>query len=55
MSGLFRVYWAGIAEDDLKNIISYIAEESPTNARKIFNDIKEKASSLGQFPERSIF
>ena len=52
MSALFRVYWAGIAEDDLKNIISYIAEESPTNARKSFNDIKEKSSSLGQFPER---
>ena len=52
MSALFRVYWAGIAEDDLKNIISYIAEKSPTNARIIFSNIIEKAFSLTQFPER---
>ena len=52
MSDLFRVYWAAIAEDDLKNIISYIAEESPVNARKIFSNIKEQAFSLTQLPER---
>lgn len=52
MSTTYKIYWANIAEDDLKSIIFYIAEESPTNARTIFGKIKEKASSLTQFPER---
>jgi len=52
MSKSFKVHWAGIAEEDLKNIILYIAEDSPTNARAIFNTVKEKASSLTQLPER---
>ena len=52
MTALFKVHWAGIADEDLKNIILYIAEDSPANARIIFDKIKEKASSLTQFPER---
>jgi plasmid stabilization system protein ParE len=52
MSTKYKVHWAGVAEDDLKNMILYIAENSPTNARIIFEKIKEKASSLTQFPER---
>ena len=48
----FKVHWARIAEEDLTNIILYIAEDSPTNARVIFNKIKAKASSLTQFPEK---
>jgi len=48
----YKVSWASIAESDLNNIILFIADESPTNARKIFNKIKEKASSLTQIPER---
>ena len=52
MSTPFKVHWASVAEDDLKNIILYIAEDSPTNARIIFEKIKEKASSLIHFPER---
>ena len=52
MNSQYKVAWASVAEIDLSNIILYIAEESPVNARKIFNKIKEKASSLKQFPER---
>lgn len=52
MSIPFKVHWAGIAEEDLKNIILYIAEDSPTNARNILEKIKEAASSLTHFPER---
>ncbi len=52
MNTTYKVLWANIAEDDLKNIILYIAEDSPANARTIFEKIKEKASSLTQFPER---
>ncbi len=50
--GTYSVYWAATAEDDLKDIILYIAENSPVNAGSIFEKIKEKASSLAQFPER---
>ena len=52
MNTTYKVLWANIAEDDLKNIILHIAEDSPANARTIFEKIKEKASSLTQFPER---
>lgn len=48
----YKVHWAGVAEDDLKNILLYIAADSPANALTIFEKIKEKASSLTQFPER---
>ncbi len=52
MNTPFKVHWADIAEDDLRNIILYIAEDSSTNARNIFEKIKETASSLTHFPER---
>lgn len=52
MSTPFKVHWAGVAEQDLKNIILYIAEDSPTNARNIFEKIKETASGRTHFPER---
>lgn len=52
MSTVFKVHWSGIAEEDLKNIILYVAEDSPTSARNIFQKIKETISSLTLFPER---
>ena len=52
MSTVFKVHWADVAEDDLQSILLYIAEDSPANARKFFEKIKEKASSLSQLPER---
>jgi plasmid stabilization system protein ParE len=52
MSTPYKVHWAGIAEEDLRNIILYIAEDSPTNARIIFEKIKDKAASLTNCPER---
>lgn len=52
MSILFKVRWASVAEDDLKGVIEYIAEDSPQNAEGVFNKIKETASVLTRFPER---
>ena len=52
MSTTYKIHWASVAEDDLKSIILYIAEDSQTNARSIFEKIREKASGLMQFPER---
>ncbi|GAF99667.1 unnamed protein product, partial [marine sediment metagenome] len=51
MSQEYNIIWADIAEKDLKNIIEYIADDSPLNAQKVFKKIKEKASSLYSFPD----
>jgi len=48
----YKVHWAKVAEDDLKNILLYIAADSPANAVTIFGKIRGKASSLAQFPGR---
>jgi len=52
MKKKYQVIWSKIAENDLKNIIEYIADDNPTNALKIFKSIKQKASNLNDFPER---
>ncbi|MBT4875918.1 MAG: type II toxin-antitoxin system RelE/ParE family toxin [Desulfobacula sp.] len=52
MSSKYKVIWASIAEKDLKNIIEYIAEESPQNALKILTKIRQNASGLYTLPER---
>lgn len=52
MNSLYKVHWAGVAEEDLKGIIMYIAEDCPAKARTIFEKIQEKAASLTQVPER---
>lgn len=52
MSKEYKVIWADIAEADLKNIIEYIADESIVNTRKVFNKIREGASSLFILLER---
>ncbi len=48
----YEVLWSNIAEIDLKNIIEYIAEDSPSNTFKIFKNIKQKVSTLYTFPEK---
>ncbi len=52
MKKKYQVMWSNIAENDLKSIIEYIAEDSPHTALKIFNNIKSKASDPNTFPER---
>ena len=52
MNKKYQVVWSNIAENDLKNIIEYIADDSPPNALKIFKSIEQKASGLNTFPER---
>ena len=51
MSKKYQVVWSNIAENDLKNIIEYIADDNPSNAFKIFKSIKQKASKLFTLPE----
>lgn len=52
MTKKYKVVWSNIAENDLINIIEYIAIDSRSNAVKIFNRIKEKTSRLYHSPER---
>jgi addiction module RelE/StbE family toxin len=52
MKKKYDVVWSSIAENDLKNIVEYIADDSPLNASRIFKRIKQKASSLYTSPER---
>ncbi|PIQ45591.1 MAG: plasmid stabilization protein [Deltaproteobacteria bacterium CG12_big_fil_rev_8_21_14_0_65_43_10] len=52
MSLKYDIIWAGVAENDLKVIIEYIATDSPANALKTLKKIKQKASSLYTLPER---
>jgi plasmid stabilization system protein ParE len=52
MNKKYEVVWSNVAENDLRNIIGYIAADSPSNALKIFRRIKQKSSSLYTFPGR---
>jgi plasmid stabilization system protein ParE len=52
MNKKYKVEWATVAESDLKQIIDYIAAESPGNALHLFKKIRQKASNLYAFPER---
>jgi len=52
MNKNYEVIWSNVAENDLKNIIEYIAVDRPSNALKIFKNLKQKASSLYTFPDR---
>lgn len=52
MTSEYKVIWANVAENDLKNIIAHIAEDNPQNALNILNKIRQKASHLYTLPER---
>jgi toxin ParE1/3/4 len=48
----YQVAWAAAAQNDLKQIIDYIAIKSPGNASQILRKIKEKVSDLYALPDR---
>lgn len=52
MNKTSEVIWANVAENDLKNIIEYIAADNPSDALRIFKNIKQTASNLYILPER---
>jgi toxin ParE1/3/4 len=52
MSKKLDVIWAHVAENDLKEIIGYIAADSPAQALKILQKIKQQAFRLYTLPER---
>jgi len=52
MNKKYEVTWSNIAENDLLNIIGYIAADSLSDALKVLKRIKEKASGLYHSPKR---
>lgn len=52
MSKKYQVSWAAAAQDDLRQIIDYIAIDSPGNAAQILKRIKQKVSGLYAMPDR---
>ena len=52
MNKKYQVEWAAIAQHDLKQIIDYIAIDSPSNASLILQEIKQKVSDLYTMPDR---
>ena len=52
MNQTYEIVWARVAENDLKEIIDYIAIDSPSTALNILKKIRNKASQLYSMPER---
>ena len=52
MSEEYEVLWAATAKDDLADIVGYAANDSPSNALKILQKIKEAVMQLCHSPER---
>ncbi len=52
MSKKYQVSWAAAAQNDLKQLIDYIAIDSPGNAAQILKKIKQKVSDLYPMPDR---
>ncbi len=52
MKPSYQVVWANIAEKDLQGIVSYIAQDSVSQALHILHTIKKSASSLYHTPTR---
>ena len=46
----YSVIWRPIAEADLANIIDYIAQDSPANAKRFGKELRAKTRQLAEFP-----
>jgi addiction module RelE/StbE family toxin len=52
MKKTYEVEWSEISEKDLVAIIEYIADDNPSRAYEIFQEIRRKASNLRSLPEK---
>lgn len=48
---MHRIEWKQIAEDDLADILDFIAEDSPTSAERFAANIRAKVENLRSHPE----
>jgi toxin ParE1/3/4 len=53
MKKSYDVRWSETSENDLIAIVQYIADDNPHQAYEIFKNIKQGASNLRSFPDRS--
>jgi toxin ParE1/3/4 len=53
MKKSYEVRWSETSENDLISIVQYIVDDNPYQAYEVFKSIKEKASNLRVFPNRS--
>ena len=50
-----EIEWSIIAENDLNEIIDYIAQDSVEYALSFYEQVREKIRNLTQFPKMGIF
>ena len=51
MSGFdYRIAWRSKASEDLRSIVRYIAQDSPTRARNFGKKLREKVQPLAEHP-----
>ena len=48
----YQVQWTNIAEQDLSDIVDYIAQDSINNALRVLDKLEKKANDLNDFPQR---
>ena len=52
MSKTYKLKWTSNAKEDLLNIVDYIKHDSTQSARKVYEQIRDKAHSSNFFPLR---
>lgn len=52
MKKSYDVRWSETAERDLMAIVEYVADDSPSRVYEAFEEVRRKASSLRNFPDR---
>jgi toxin ParE1/3/4 len=52
MKSKTKIIWSTNAERDLIRIVEYIAADSPSNARMVFEKIRREARELERMPKR---
>jgi len=50
MSARYKVIWAATAADDLADIVAHVANDSPTNALRVLEEIKQASLQLYHLP-----
>jgi toxin ParE1/3/4 len=48
---MHRIEWKQVAEDELDDIVDFIANDSPTSAERFAADLRAKVSKLCEHPE----
>ena len=55
MKKAYKVFITQNAQDDLRHIYSYIAEDSMSNAKIFVSELEEKINTLATLPERASY